>query len=141
MTPPGSGAAAPPTDTIKKYWADMIAAGELTPSRPGTRWRQPAPRPASWSGARQVPATEDRASAELRQELATAQQARSEAVAAAAALQAQITRLEAQLRAQGQAAQAAVRAARGDWIGSGFVGGYLVTIGVICGFLIYFTSL
>ena len=141
MTPPGPGAAPPPTDPIKKYWADMIAAGELTPSRPGTRWRQPAPIPVSWSGARQVPATEERVAAGLRQELVAAQQARSEAVAAATALQAQITQLEAQLRAHGTAAQAVIRSARGDWIGSGFVGGCLVTIGVICGFMIYFTAL
>ena len=140
MTSVGPGAADRPADTIKKYWADFAGTGRLSSSSPGKKRRQPA-LPASFSGARQVAATEDLAAAKLRQELAAAREAGAKAAADVAVLQARITRLEAQLAAQSKAGQVAVREARGRWTGGGFVGGCLVTVGVIGGFLVYFTSL
>ena len=118
----GPGAADRPADTIKKYWADFAgtAACFIQPRQ------EAAPAgavPASFSGARQVAATEDLAAAKLRQELAAAREAGAKAAADVAVLQARITRLEAQLAAQSKAGQVAVREARGRWTGGGFVGG------------------
>ena len=130
-----------PADTIKKYWEGVSGGGKLSSSSPGKGRRQSAPLPASFSGARQVAVTEDLAAAKLRQELTAVREAGAKAAADVGALQARITRLEAQLAAQSKAGQAVVREARGRWTGGGFVGGCLVTIGVISGFVVYFTSL
>ena len=143
MTSTGPSVSDQPSDIIKKYWDDFSGGGKLPPVSPGKGQRRPA-LPASFSGARQVAATEDfTAAAKLHLDLVAAREARAKATAEVTVLKARITQLEAQLTAQSKVAQAAreaVREARGRWTGGGFVGGCLVTVGVIGGFVVYFTS-
>jgi hypothetical protein len=125
-------------NVIKTYWHELACRGG--PSSPSSRRsRRPAP---FIPIASKEPQPEETASAGLRQNLATAQAAAAKAAEDVTALRAQVTQLEAQLAGQSRTetlAQETLQAARWDWLGRGFIGGCVITTGLLGAFVLYFT--
>jgi hypothetical protein len=121
---------------IKTYWHEMARRGGPPPSSSRPRPSRAVP------FVQVVPKTlrreEPAGGANLRQNLAHEQ-----AEAEVTALRAQVTQLEAQIAAQSRAgtmAQETIQIARWDWLGRGFIGGCVMTIGFFGAFVLYFTG-
>ena len=124
---------------IKTYWNELACRGG-PPSPSSRRSRRTAPFVPIVSKGPQLEETASVAG--LRQNLATAQAAATRAAEDVTALRAQVTQLEAQLAGQSRTetlAQEIIQAARWDWLGRGFIGGCVITAGLLGAFVLYFT--
>jgi hypothetical protein len=130
-----------PANIAQKYWLNFAYGGNPPPSKSWKgQWRS-APFATT---SPKVPMIEQTGVVVgLRQDLATAQACASTTAAEVLALQTKLAEFETQRATQahaGKLAQERLRAARWRWTLGGFLGGCLVTIGVIEAFMIHFLS-
>jgi hypothetical protein len=126
---------------VTKYWDELAGRGGPPPLSTWKRQRRSALLATTFPKETKIADTA--VVVGLHQDLATAQASASKAAAEVIALQTKLTELEAQCVVQttaGKMAQEPLRTARWRWTVNGFLGGCLITTGVIGAFVIYFLS-